>query len=436
MAFLTWAAVAAGIIFAARTTRAWLAMEKPAGDLSANPIPPGEQFADQNPGKEVDDSEPSDEEAPVPPPAPLPQPSIPPVKYDKDGSRQPKPVAFNFNPPDIPPTLPVRRLPPLPNVQDKNDLEIPEAKLISVKQDALDRTYGCMLHSPITQLPITFYQCKPPNIEDKDVDENGKKFFEWLARKAREGLVDEAVTGACVAAVNLLPIRGLKFVPGGGLALSFGCGILGNLAANYTSRSMNALQSIDGQGHINFEVVECSDDVKDDEDPTKGLVPANSNINECFVPIRNFKTNEPEQLGMRRQLQVIYSRWDAQTEKRYEKSITVPNPRNDLDAATIKSIFPSDLEFGETKLEADIMPFGHIRIYVNENGVDGGYGDSLIDGIVSTIIEGDEVDKSRRWSTRKRDIITGAFKLRKAFVFSWEQENGKPPLCKTITFDS
>ncbi len=388
----------------------------------------------------------TDDDTPQPSPRPLPVPSPPPVTFDDDtNNRRPVPNPPQTNPPDTPPNVPERRLPvsddfitiTIPSTPSSITLE---KKLQSVKDDALSRVYGCMLYSPITSSPAIFRVCEQPSdstLEER-VKEETENFFEFLVKKLRDTTVEEGLTAACVLAMNLLPSNFLRFLPKGQLLTVFGCSYLSEIASEFLFSSNNAYQSVDGQGHINVEYIDCTPEEDPSGDFTKGLKPQKNNINECFVPIRNFKTNESEQLGMKMQLQVVYElveeieNTDPVEYKTWNKQITIPSPKEDLEAEDIKEVFPENLKFGEIKAEFSVEPYGYVRFYADEDDYNNDDTDALFDDIVDNLIEGSEKDDSRRFSKRTRNLKTGEFTRKKGFLYKWESDDGKPPLCKVF----
>lgn len=391
-------------------------------------------------GERGDDT---DEETEQPEPKPLPNPSPPPVTFDDNtGNRRPVPNPPITDPPETPPNVPTRRLPSsedFDTVSSTPPSITLEKKLQSVKDDALSRVYGCMLHSPITSSPAIFRVCEAPDDSeetDERIKKDSKDFFEFLIRKLRDTATEESLTAVCVLSMNLLPSNFLRYLPQGQLLTVFGCSYLSEIASEFLFSSNNAYQSVDGQGHINVKYIECNPEEDGSGDFTKGLQPQKQNLNECFVPIRNFKTNEPEQLGMKMQLQIVYElveeidNTDPVEYKTWNKQITIPSPQEDLSTDDIKDVFPETLKFGEIKAEFSVEPYGYVRFYTDEDDYDNGNTDDLFDDIIDNLINGDEKTDSRRFSKRTRNLKTGEFTRKKAFLYKWESDNGKPPLCK------
>lgn len=419
-------------------------------------LPPTEEH---NPSRPLPDLTDTNEETPIPKPKPKPHPSPPPVTFDDD-TRRPTPSPPVFDPPTIPPTIPRRRLPPT----DSTEIEVLEKRLVSIENDAMSRVYGCMLHSPITDNPVLFRICQTsPDSNDPDIIEHIEKAWEYLVRKAAGTGAAELISGACILAVNLLPLGVLRINPTGRMVMAFGCKTLSNIAVDFLTSSNNAYQSIDGQGHINVEYINCSPpDNSAGEDPTEGFALKDFNINECFVPIRNFKVNEPEQLGMKTQLQIIYELTEEIVDdgeiaddgnetgefKTWQKAITIPSPLppEDIEVETIKEVFPETLDWGQVKVETDVVPYGYIRLYTTEancNGRPSSFIDELLDDIFDNLVEGEELiidtgnttRNNRRFSYRTRDHKTGTFKRKKAFYFKYENGSGQPPLCNVFYLD-
>jgi len=145
---------------------------------------------------------------------------------------------------------------------------------------------------------------------------------------------------------------------------------------------------------------------------------------ECFIPIRNFKSNIPGGEGYKTQLQIIFA--DKPKNGKECRQITVPYPRNDLTAEMIKNAVGSSVEFGQVKCEVDITPYGYIRYYAPSKEV----GREVINRL-ATLSAGrivTEPEDSFRASERKRvfESITGYPTRAIIFIF----EEGKEPRCK------
>ena len=145
---------------------------------------------------------------------------------------------------------------------------------------------------------------------------------------------------------------------------------------------------------------------------------------ECFIPIRNFKSNIPGGEGYKTQLQIIFA--DKPKNGKECRQITVPYPRNDLTAEMIKNAVGSSVEFGQVKCEVDITPYGYIRYYAPSKEV----GREVINRL-ATLSAGrivTEPEDSFRASERKRvfESITGYPTRAIMFIF----EEGKEPRCK------
>jgi hypothetical protein len=145
---------------------------------------------------------------------------------------------------------------------------------------------------------------------------------------------------------------------------------------------------------------------------------------ECFIPIRNFKSNIPGGEGYKTQLQIIFA--DKPKDGRECRQITVPYPRDNLTARAIKNAVGSSVQFGQVKCEVDMIPYGYIRYYAPNKEV----GRQVIERL-STLSAGRivrEPEDSFRASERKRvfESITGYPTRAIMFIF----EEGKEPRCK------
>lgn len=318
-----------------------------------NPTDPPETDDDdgnKNPPKVEKDKDDTDNENPVPDSPRLPTPQPPPVRNPDprdNPERIPLPVPVP-QPRTTLPKIPRRRLPSLERPESDDALLVFQDPVIGVEESAFERTYGCLLHNPITSSPVVFRQCESQQ-EDTEFSpvEDAQKFFEYLIRKTAQTGVQEGLIAGCVLTLNLLPNRIIRYAPGGQLAFVFGCNLLTNIASDFLFSSSNAYQSIDGNGHINVKYVECT-----------------------YGYVRFYSTTENIEVG---------SFGSSPTDRFFDNILTIIDGRE-----------------------------------------------------VTTTIEGEEVKSSRRYSRRKRNIITGEFTRKKAFLFEWNKGNGKPPLCQTF----
>jgi len=145
---------------------------------------------------------------------------------------------------------------------------------------------------------------------------------------------------------------------------------------------------------------------------------------ECFIPIRNFKSNIPGGEGYKTQLQIIFA--DKPKNGKECRQITIPYPRDNLTAEIIKKAVGNSVEFGQVKCEVDITPYGYIRYYAPNKEI----GRQVIERL-STLSAGRivrEPEDSFRASERKRvfESLTGYPTRAIMFIF----EEGKEPRCK------
>jgi hypothetical protein len=148
-------------------------------------------------------------------------------------------------------------------------------------------------------------------------------------------------------------------------------------------------------------------------------------INECFVPVRNFKSNEPNGVGYKSQIQIDFTDDDGNV----AKEITVPDPKTIITTQLINDLLEPMLEdggiyFGEVKCEVDIAPYGYIRLYA----FDEARGRQLIYRLAD-LSNGAIVPKSFRASNRQRDIKVGLYKPYKATEFEFRRD-GSEPKCR------
>jgi hypothetical protein len=154
-------------------------------------------------------------------------------------------------------------------------------------------------------------------------------------------------------------------------------------------------------------------------------------INECFVPVRNFKSNEPNGVGYKRQIQIDFTDSNGNV----AKEITVPDPKSGITTQLINDLLEPLLEdggiyFGEVKCEVDIAPYGYIRLYA----FDKDRGRQLIYRLAD-LSNGAIVPKSFRSSDRQRDIKVGLYKPYKATEFEFLRD-GSEPKCMTYWLQS
>ena len=145
---------------------------------------------------------------------------------------------------------------------------------------------------------------------------------------------------------------------------------------------------------------------------------------ECFIPIRNFKSNIPGGEGYKTQLQIIFA--DKPKNGKECRQITIPYPKDKLTAEMIKNAVGNSVEFGQVKCEVDITPYGYIRYYAPNKEV----GRQVITRL-ATLSAGKivtEPEDSFRASERKRvfESLTGYPTRAIMFIF----EEGKEPRCK------
>jgi len=145
---------------------------------------------------------------------------------------------------------------------------------------------------------------------------------------------------------------------------------------------------------------------------------------ECFIPIRNFKSNIPGGEGYKTQLQIIFA--DKPKDGKECRQITVPYPKDNLTAEMIKNAVGNSVEFGQVKCEVDMTPYGYIRYYAPNKET----GRQVIERL-STLSAGRivrEPEDSFRASERKRvfESLTGYPTRAIIFIF----EEGKEPKCK------
>ena len=223
------------------------------------------------------ESAPPPKEPPIEQPRNFPQPSSKKITYDVniniEGSRRPTPKPPVFPTPNTTPTIPTRRLEAPEDTLDTNDLEIPEKKLLSVKKDALKRTYGDLLHSPVTKNSAIFYQVEPnEDLGKNDPTKAGQRFYEYLARSIHGSEIPEELVSNSSLALNLIPNNFLRYTGTSELSMVFGTGLLSEMANSFRASSRNAFQSVDGLSHINVEYKSITPE-KTEQSAADGLLP-------------------------------------------------------------------------------------------------------------------------------------------------------------------
>lgn len=409
------------------------------GELSDEPEnPPDDFFPDESEDQ-------PDITLPIPPSKdPI---YIPPVTNPDpvdNPEREPKPIPYPITeprPPQTLPKIPRRRLPSLERPTSDDGLLVFQDDIIGVERSSFERTYGCMLSNSISLKPAVFLKCSFP---ERSEDNDNLDFILYQIEKATGKSIRENHRTLSTNVV-LLPNTGLSISPNTEYSPSFGSGFLHELAQSYRVSSRNAFQSADGNVNTFVKFVDCGQD----DNQFEGIeqydyrpFPLNSGNDECFVPIRNFRENEPEQLGMKRQLQIIFEGEPDNNGRPRQKQITIPSPLDEqnLTQDLLNENIPKSWEFGTVKVETDIVPYGHIRFYAREEDIEESVADEFLDDLIN-LIDGsektinDQGDTKRRYSRRSRNIITGEFKRKKALLFEWRDGDGQPPFCQTFTFD-
>jgi hypothetical protein len=245
-------------------------------------IPPWLKDQEKNNTPNPNPPEPPESEEPPPikdPPQPQPkdnpEPAPSPVTFDvtvNNFYRRPQPTAPQIKPPTLPPSIPPRRLGSIGQVFDSEAIEVAEKKLLSVYEDGLKKTYGELLHSPITKSPAKFYQVEPSENTIKDPKESAKDYYEYLIRKIHGSEIPQDLVGNSVLSFNLIPNNFLQFSGNSELSMLFEGG-LAEIANNFRASSFNAFQSITGKGQINLVKEPFTPKQDNQEQETFGLRP-------------------------------------------------------------------------------------------------------------------------------------------------------------------
>ncbi|MFP4254249.1 MAG: hypothetical protein ACLFRN_07240 [Halothece sp.] len=396
-----------------------------------------------------------DDDAEDEPPTDLPRPPIddpiyiPPTRNPDPTDNpdfKPNPIPIPPSPPLNLPSIPRRRLPSLERPTDEDALLIFQDPIIGVERSAFSRVYGCMLSNSISLAPAVFLKCRFPKRNQRDRDQEKLDFILYQLEKLSGRIIRDNHRTLSTNVVQL-PNTGLSISPETRYSPVFGSSFLHELAESYRISSRNAFQSADANVNIYVKFINCGEQEENDfgdiGDYDYRPFPLNSDSggDECFVPIRNFRENEPEQQGMKRQLQIIFEGEPDDKGRPRQKQISLPSPLpvEELTEDLLKGNIPETWDFGTMKVETDIIPYGHIRFYAREDTNDA---DDLLDDLIELIdgsekmktdTEGNEIT-TRRYSRRSRNIITGEFTRKKAFLFEWRDGDGQPPLCQTFTF--
>ena len=151
-------------------------------------------------------------------------------------------------------------------------------------------------------------------------------------------------------------------------------------------------------------------------------------LDECFIPVRNFKSNEPVGQGYKDQLQIIF----VDSAKKLEKELTIPAPKDIVDAKLINLLLQPHLDnggiyFGLIKCEFDMLPYGYLRYYASSKQEGEAFLRSMADLSKHAI-----KPKSFRSSDRPgRTNDVGLFKPDRAYVMEFNN-NGSSPSCQRI----
>lgn len=142
-------------------------------------------------------------------------------------------------------------------------------------------------------------------------------------------------------------------------------------------------------------------------------------IDECFIPVRNFKSNEPNGKGYRNQLQIVFTDGKTNTAR---KELTIPNPKDEVDAALINLLLQPHLDnggiyFGLIKCEFDMLPWGYLRYYASSKEE----GEKLLRSMAD-LSKNAIKPKSYRSSDRPdRDNDIGLYKPDRAYLLEFEK---------------
>lgn len=318
---------------------------------------------------------------------------------------------------DLP--LPVGRINGSPPVTRFN-----QQSVVTLAQSITQRNFGCLLHEPIRQDPITIQQCSSEELAQDEQDNIILNFAAWLSRGLLLSEVENILDRACdLSVVALTVFTG----PGvGKIATLIGCKtlkyyLLDQVASNLTATSIGVQSTIP----TGVEVIDCEPLPVDDTGNQFEL--CDDSLNSCFVPIRNLRSNLPGSEGYKKQLQIVFS--DSPNSLNDVRQISIPSPL-DPDSISKSRILSalglsagSSLRFGKVKYEIDVSPYGYLRYYGPEEAAPFSNARSLFQRISDQLINGTIIESSFRASNRDRSFDEVDLFPAKALLFDFSQPN-------------
>ena len=245
-----------------------------------------------------------------------------------------------------------------------------QGSAVTLSENIQQRKFGCLLHEPIRKDPIKIKQCEVEELTEEEQDNILLNFAVWLTRNIGDPLLNTILPKAC----NLSVIAKTVFSGGGsGTIITFiGCKILKSyvldqIASNLTTLSVGVQSTVPTA--IEFE--DCPPVPVDNSGNEFEICQPQVELDTCFVPIRNLRSNLPGGEGYKAQLQIIFS--DAPNKLNDLRQITIPSPisaediTRDLILQALYGFIPQSndipFKFGQVKYEVDVSPYGYIRYY-------------------------------------------------------------------------
>ncbi|MBW4619326.1 MAG: hypothetical protein KME17_08200 [Cyanosarcina radialis HA8281-LM2] len=367
---------------------------------------------------------------------------IPPVytlpRFLPDPPRTPLPLPPKWEPPPSPvvrepiaaPKLPPRRIKadPVTRTTDRPG--------VTIQQSLSDRQFGCLLHVPISDACIVIDLCTGDFSAEELQKKQDEGFIRWLTSSVGidSGVVDTIETIADLTekiadvAVIFLPppykvVAKVASEVAGKINTVFG---LGNVIDFFTGASSQS-QNVSGLSAIStvpkcIKYNECKTPAPVSAKATEIFAPKPEVIDECFVPIRNFKSNEPDGIGYKTELQIIFANYRGETAKR----ISVPDPKTNLVKEDIINALvegtgkDTQVYFGLLKVECNITTYGYIRHYTGTKEE----GDKLLTSL-ARLSNGNVVEHSLRASDRFRELKAGWYQAYRAYIIEFNNNGGK-----------
>ena len=270
-------------------------------------------------------------------------------------------------------TVPTPDLPATPSTRPRGLIVPPttrfsQSSAVTLSESIQQRKFGCLLHEPIRKDPIKIKQCEVEELTEEEQNNILFTFALWITRSVGDALLNRILPKAC----DLSVVAKTVFSGGGtGTILTFiGCRLLkyyifNEIASNVTTSSIGVQSTIPTA--IEFE--DCPPVAVDNSGNEFEL--CQPEVDSCFVPIRNLRSNLPGGEGYKTQLQIIFS--DSPNKLNDLRQISIPSPINpeditrDLILEALYGTIPQSnnipFKFGQVKYEVNVSPYGYIRYY-------------------------------------------------------------------------